>query len=471
MSFVSFEFIALFAVIVPLYYALPRRAANLALLGASYFFYAYWYPPYLALLVLTTLGDYLFAKKIEASATQAHRRAWLIASLCLNLGVLGFFKYSGFVMSLLHLGSGPDASLSASVGLALPIGISFYTFQEMSYVIEVYQGKLAAVRRFTDLSTFISFFPQLIAGPIERASRVLPQFAVKHEFNETLFVSGARLMLLGFFKKLVIADRLAMYVNSVYDAPAGQPPAVLALATVFFAAQIYADFSAYSDMAIGAARVLGFDLMMNFRQPYLAKSIRDFWHRWHISLSTWFRDYVYFPLGGSHVSTIRQRANVMIVFLLSGLWHGAHLKFVLWGALHGAALVAQEAMEKFVGAPTSRVARWSVQAATLLFVCLAWVPFRAGSLGDTLYIWRHLWPAPISLSALAQPAGNGQEFIGMLAALGVLVALDVIDARFGLWSTIARWPRAARWGVYYATSFAVLWLGVWGHYDFIYFQF
>lgn len=471
MSFVSFEFLALFAVIVPLYYMLPRRAANLALLFASYFFYAYWYPPYLALLFFTTFGDFLFAKRIEAAASDAHRRAWLIASLCLNLGVLGFFKYSGFLMSLLHLASRPDASLSASVGLALPIGISFYSFQEMSYVIEVYQRKLPAVRRFADLSTFISFFPQLIAGPIERASRVLPQFAVKHAFDETLVISGARLMLLGFFKKLVIADRLATYVNAVYDAPHGQPQTVLAVATVFFAAQIYADFSAYSDMAIGAGRVLGFDLMMNFRQPYLAASIRDFWHRWHISLSTWFRDYVYYPLGGSRVPAMRQRANVMIVFLLSGLWHGAHLKFVLWGAIHGAALVVQEAVEKVAGAPVSRLARWSVQLGTLVFVCLAWVPFRAASLGDTWYIWRHLWPAPLPMSTLARPAGNGQEFLGMLAALGVLVVLDVIDARFGLWESIARWPRPARWGVYYAAGFSVLWLGVWGHYDFIYFQF
>jgi D-alanyl-lipoteichoic acid acyltransferase DltB (MBOAT superfamily) len=303
---------------------------------------------------------------------------------------------------------------------------------------------------------------------------MLPQFRVKHEVTQENVAAGLRLILLGFFKKLVIADRLAFYVSAVYVDPSRHEPAVLMLATLFFGAQIYADFAAYSEIAIGSARVLGFQLMTNFRQPYLAASVADFWRRWHISLSTWFRDYVYFPLGGNRVAAARHRVNILVVFLLSGLWHGAHLKFVLWGGLHGAALATTDALAKMrswrihVPEPVSRSAAW---LATFAFVIAAWVPFRAGSLRDTWYIWTHLYPWPLSLFVLALPAGGAGELAGMLLATSALVAIDVIEARDGLWSRLVLWPRPVRWACYYAISFCIVWFGVWGQYEFIYFQF
>jgi alginate O-acetyltransferase complex protein AlgI len=471
MSFVSIQFIALLAVVVPLYYLLPFGAANTALLLASYFFYSYWYPPYLGLLLGTTLFDYVLARAIDRSPSAARRRALLSLSLTCNFGVLFAFKYSAMFVSLWRTGggAGPDVSL------ALPIGISFYTFQEVGYVIDVYRRQIPAVQRFRDLSLFITFFPQLIAGPIERAGTMLPQFRVKHEVTQENVAVGLRLILLGFFKKLVIADRLAPYVRTVYADPSSHEPSVLMLATVFFSAQIYADFSAYSEIAIGSARILGFRLMTNFRQPYLAASVTDFWRRWHISLTTWFRDYVYVPMGGNRVGAVRHRVNILVVFLLSGLWHGAHPRFVLWGGLHGAALIAADAFAKIrrswrVRIPDTffRPAAW---LATFVFVIAAWVPFRAGSLVDTWYIWTHLYPWPLSVPALARPAGGAGELAGMLLATSALAAIDLIEAWGGLWPRLVLWPRPVRWACYYAVSFCILWFGVWGQYEFIYFQF
>lgn len=475
MSFVSIEFLGLFAIVVPLYYALPQRLANLLLLGASCVFYGYWYPPYLILLLGTIFCDYRLARWIEESDRPNARRSWLIVSLAINFGILFIFKYLNFFSSLWRF-TGSHIAPAAGSGSTffLPIGISFYTFQEVSYVLDVYARRIRAVQRFDQLALFVSFFPQLVAGPIERAGNLLPQFAAKHRFDEGNVVDGLRLMLLGFLKKLVIADRVAVYVNEVYSNPRAHDASTLSVATAFFAVQIYADFSAYSDIAIGTARVLGFRLMTNFRQPYFSQSVSEFWRRWHISLSTWFRDYVYVPMGGSRVSRARWRVSILVVFLLSGLWHGADLKFVLWGGLHGLALIGESLVRRlwtFVAPVNTSLSRGVAWAVTSIFVCVAWVPFRAESLADTRYIWRHFLAWPASMSVLAVPAGGRLMLMGMLMSVLFLFVIDGLDARGALWSQFARWPRPARWCAYYAASACVLWFGMWGKYDFIYFQF
>ncbi|CAN5908465.1 hypothetical protein BH23GEM7_BH23GEM7_20090 [soil metagenome] len=341
MLFNSLQFLFFFPVVVALYFATPHRFRWTLLLAASYYFYACWKPEYLLLIIASTLVDYGAALGMGAAATQARRKAFLALSLGSNLGLLFAFKYFNFfnesaraLFDQFNLFYGVPA-----FDVLLPVGISFYTFQTLSYTIDVYRGQREPERHLGIFALYVSFFPQLVAGPIERSTRLLPQFFEKHEFSADRVSSGLRLILWGFFKKIVIADRLAIYVNEVYGNPAGFDGPTLLLATYFFAFQIYCDFSAYSDIAIGAARVMGFELMQNFRRPYFARSIHEFWQRWHISLSTWFRDYVYIPLGGNRVPFWRWYVNLFAVFLVSGLWHGANWTFVVWGGLHGFYLV------------------------------------------------------------------------------------------------------------------------------------
>ncbi|MCE7945771.1 MAG: MBOAT family protein, partial [Chlorobi bacterium CHB1] len=304
MLFHSLEFIIFFPVVVAIYFLAPLRFRQFFLLLASYYFYMCWKAEYAVLILLSTGIDYVAALHMHKTSGRG------------NI----FYEFPLF-------------------DILLPVGISFYTFQTLSYTIDVYRSEKTPERNFIKFALYVTFFPQLVAGPIERSTRLLPQFDHEHKFDANRVVSGLRLMLWGFFKKLVIADRLALYVNEVYNNPADYTGLPVIIATYFFAFQIYCDFSAYSDIAIGAARVLGFDLMKNFRQPYLAQSIGEFWKRWHISLSTWFRDYLYIPLGGNRVSRLRWYVNLMAVFLISGLWHGANWTFVVWGALHGSYFV------------------------------------------------------------------------------------------------------------------------------------
>ncbi|MCB0064655.1 MAG: MBOAT family protein, partial [Caldilineaceae bacterium] len=337
MLFNSLQFIIFFPAVVTIYFLLPHRYRWLLLLAASYYFYAAWQIEYTLLIFISTAVDYAMAHLMAQSEKLWHRRAYLGVSLLVNLGLLFGFKYFNFF----------NESVRATLNLfnifynvpafqvLLPVGISFYTFQTLSYTIDVYRGKLAPERHFGRFALYVAFFPQLVAGPIERATHLLPQFHQPMTFNQTRIASGLRLLLWGMFKKVVIADRLALYVNQVYDHPGDHGALTLLIASYFFAFQIYCDFSGYSDIAIGAARVMGFDLMENFRQPYMARSIAGFWRRWHISLSTWFRDYLYIPLGGNRVARWRWYSNLFLVFLVSGLWHGAAWHFVIWGALHG----------------------------------------------------------------------------------------------------------------------------------------
>ncbi|GHV78823.1 hypothetical protein AGMMS49944_06140 [Spirochaetia bacterium] len=347
MNFNSWQFLVFFPVVAVGYFAITMKIrrvqpalsntlSQVFLLGVSLFFYACWNPVYLGLILFSVAVTWLSGILMAGTAPE-NRKIFLITSLALNLGVLFFFKYYNFfagtvnpLLSTIGTGAGLPG-----FNVLLPVGISFYTFQALGYSIDVYRGTVAAERNFVSYALFVTFFPQLVAGPIERTGNLLPQFKADHVFDYDRVTSGLKLAAWGMFKKVVIADRLAVYVNGVYGDPAVYPATALALATFFFTFQIYCDFSGYSDLAIGTARVLGFNLMTNFRKPYFSKSISEFWLRWHISLSTWLKDYIYIPLGGNRKSAFRQKINLLITFLLSGLWHGAAWHFVIWGLLHG----------------------------------------------------------------------------------------------------------------------------------------
>jgi D-alanyl-lipoteichoic acid acyltransferase DltB (MBOAT superfamily) len=331
MQFNSAEYLIFLPVILGVYFSIPHRWRQLLLLGAIYYFYMAWKVEYVVLLLASILIDYSLALWIEKARSKRHQRLLLIASLSTNLGLLFAFKYFNFFNVATHdlLGFFNIFYTIPTLQLLLPVGISFYTFQTMSYTIDVYRGELKAERSLVRFALYVSFFPQLVAGPIERAERLLPQFMIRYDFDEQRVASGLRRIAWGFFKKVVIADKAAVIVDAIYQDPTTHSGLTLLFATYLFAFQIYCDFSGYSDIAIGTARLFGFDLMENFRQPYLSKSITEFWRRWHISLSTWFRDYLYIPLGGNRVGKGRLYINLLLVFVVSGLWHGASWTYVI----------------------------------------------------------------------------------------------------------------------------------------------
>ncbi|MCH9032659.1 MAG: MBOAT family protein, partial [candidate division Zixibacteria bacterium] len=336
MLFHSLEFVFFFPLVVALFFLLPHRFRWVLLLVASYYFYMSWKAEYAVLIIFSTLIDYFAARRMERHTEKSKRKKYLILSIVSNIGLLFAFKYFNFFSaevreSLAQFNMFYDSPLFE---ILLPVGISFYTFQTISYTIDVYRGDRSAEKHLGYFALYVSFFPQLVAGPIERSTRLLPQFFQEKRFEIGRVVDGIRLMLFGFFKKLVIADRLAVYVNNVYGAPDEYSALTLLVAVYFFAFQIYCDFSGYSDIAIGAARVMGYDLMENFRRPYLSRSVSEFWRRWHISLSSWFKDYLYLPLGGNRVSKSRWSFNIVTVFVICGLWHGANWTFVAFGVLH-----------------------------------------------------------------------------------------------------------------------------------------
>jgi alginate O-acetyltransferase complex protein AlgI len=482
MSFISPEFVIFFCVVVPLFFALPHKRRWLMLLIFSYFFYAYGNWQYVPILIFTTLVDYYAALRIAEAKTETGRRWWLTTSMGTNLGVLFIFKYFNFFNQSLAAVAGYDAF---TLNLALPIGISFYTFQSMSYTIDVYRRQMHVERNLGIMAAFVVFFPQLVAGPIERATNLLDQFKKEMHWDTDRIVSGLQLMLWGFFKKVVIADRLSVYVNAVYNDVTDYQGLSLILATVFFAFQIYCDFSAYSDIGIGAARVLGFDLMTNFRQPYFSQSVREFWARWHISLSTWFRDYVYIPLGGNRKGFARNLLNLFIVFFLSGLWHGASWTFVMWGTLHGLAVVflatTRHLNIRFMEGknPAMVAMRWLL---TFVFVCFTWIFFRANTWADAVYIVQNLLNINGSLDLTLPFLAKGEtyamlgaqnEFYLSFILIGLLFVADMLMAKLSLSGFLARTPVILRWGLYYGLAAAVLFSGLYGMGagQFIYFQF
>lgn len=366
---------------------------NLFVLIASYVFYGWWDWRFLSLIALSTIVDFVVAQKIFATENQKRQKQWLWLSLCFNLGMLGVFKYFNFFVSELQeflalFGIHTDPW---TLSIVLPVGISFYTFQTLSYTLDVYKGKMEPSESLLEFAAYVSFFPQLVAGPIERATHLLPQFAKRRMFDFNLAKAGIRLIVWGLFKKIVIADSLAPIVNEIFNGYEDASGATLMVGAVLFAFQIYGDFSGYSDIAIGTARLLGFDLMSNFKFPYFSRNIGEFWRRWHISLSTWFRDYIYIPLGGSRGSKVKQIRNIFIIFLVSGFWHGANWTFIAWGALHALLflpLFLLGSNRKHLPNSDNEgygFREWISVVITFCFVCIGWIFFRAESIAHATH--------------------------------------------------------------------------------------
>jgi D-alanyl-lipoteichoic acid acyltransferase DltB (MBOAT superfamily) len=471
MLFNSVSFALFFPVVTLLYFGLPHRFRWAMLLGASAVFYMAFIPKYILILVFTILMDYVAGLAIERSMGRA-RAWWLGASIAANVGVLAFFKYFNFLGD--NLATFTHAMgwswAPARLEIILPLGLSFHTFQSMSYTIEVYRGTQPAERHLGIFSLYVLFYPQLVAGPIERPQNLLPQFREHHTFDYERASDGLRLMAWGFFKKILIADRLAMLAEPVFNEPGRYQGLPLLVGMLAFSVQIYCDFSGYSDIARGAARVMGFRLMLNFDRPYLAASIPEFWRRWHISLSTWFRDYVYFPLGGNRVPPWRQHVNVAAVFLLSGLWHGANWTFVVWGALHALCFIVARAAGARQTPPDPRPLRLLKVASTFLLVTLAWVFFRSRSFGDAWQMLSHLHRGWASTREVPF-AGYGVQL--RLAAFVTAILFAVEACQQGAEPTaLVAWRRPwVRWTVYYAVVLLTLSLGVFAESPFIYFQF
>jgi len=393
MLFNSLQFIAFFVVVTILYYVLSWKWRWKMLLLASCVFYMAFIPAYIAILLITILIDYYMGIKI-AEATEKRRLLYLQISIVSTCLVLFIFKYCGFFEITVR-------ELQALLGVAqtfpithiiLPIGLSFHTFQSLSYVIEVYRGNQKPERHFGIYALYVMFYPQLVAGPIERPQNLLHQFYEEHRFDVTNITRGLSLILWGFFQKMVIADRCAVYVNNVYRNPSRETGLALTAATVLFAVQIYADFAGYSSIAIGCARVMGFKLMTNFNRPYFARSFAEFWKRWHISLSTWFRDYIYIPLGGNRVPKARLYFNLLLTFTISGLWHGANWTFVIWGALNGLFLVVESILAGSGHKYQDSVVRNALRRTIVIVgICISWVFFRAQSLHDAIYILKTIF--------------------------------------------------------------------------------
>ena len=477
MLFNSLEFLVFFPVVVTGYFLLPFRFRWAWLLLSSYVFYMVWNVPYVLLLVLSTLVDYTAGLNMGQSASAVRRKVFLCLSLVTNLGILAVFKYFNFFSASFN---GLFEALGVTyviphLDVLLPLGISFYTFQTLSYTIDVYRGKMLPQKHLGVFALYVAFFPQLVAGPIERATHLLPQFFKKHDFDYARACDGFQLMLWGFFKKIVIADRLAYFVNLVYGDPQSWHGLPVYLATNFFAFQIYCDFSGYSDIAIGAAKVMGFDIMENFRRPYFASSIADFWRRWHISLSTWFRDYLYIPLGGNRVSVRRWYWNLLAVFVISGLWHGANWTFVIWGALHGGYMLLSvwtESIRDRLG-KLFRVDTWPglhrlIQAVvTYHLVLFSWVFFRARTLNEAGILVRNLLHFDVGVRF---PYKNF-DFIVSLGCIGLLLLVHGLQTRWRLRDLIGRIPKALRWIFYYFVFLLIIFLGKFEGIEFIYFQF
>jgi alginate O-acetyltransferase complex protein AlgI len=480
MSFASLQFIVFFIAVTGLYFALPHKYRWILLLGASCYFYMAFVPIYILILGFTIVVDYFAGIAIE-SAEGKRRKLFLVCSLVANIGVLAVFKYYNFINTnfsfLLHNMGLKDPMPFLSI--LLPIGLSFHTFQAMSYTIEVYRGKQKAERHFGIYALYVMFYPQLVAGPIERPQNLLHQFREEHPADYDRITSGLRLMLWGFFQKIVIADRFAVLVNEVYANYREFSGVHLTLTAIFFSYQIYCDFAGYSNIAIGAARVMGFSLMKNFKGPYQSKSIAEFWTRWHISLSTWFRDYLYIPLGGNRVKVSRLYFNLTIVFLLSGLWHGANWTFIVWGLLHGAyqifSLMTKGIRNSVSGYFPILLRTVLSTGITFCFVSFAWIFFRAKNLSAAGYISSHLfsgWGNPDNYK-------NIQHFrfvnINIFFWFGLIIfveAINYVKEKQDISRLFGRQPKYLRWGAYYAVLLMIIFSAFMNApRQFIYFQF
>ncbi len=485
MLFNSFTFIVFFITVSILYFIIPHSVRWVLLLAASFVFYMAWNPYLIVLILFTIFVNYFSALRIYSEKRKRHKKRILIFSMLVDFGLLFIFKYLGFMNDTLLALFGNNWPVE-TLNIILPMGISFYTFQAASYTIDVYRGDIKPERHFGIFALFVMFFPQLVAGPIERSRNLLPQFYEKHGFDAHRVVSGIRIMLWGFFKKIVIADRAAIAVNTIYNSAFDYKGLYLTAATVLFAFQIYCDFSGYSDIAKGCARVLGFDLMDNFKNPYLSKSIKEFWRRWHISLSTWFMDYVYIPLGGNREGEAKKYRNLLITFLVSGLWHGANWTFVLWGGLHGIyqvigqlTLGMRRRVKKLLHLYDNKIGGLISVIITFGLVCFGWIFFRANTASDAAYIIRNIgagftgwWDRQYIFEVLTGMGLNLFEVLVTGPAILFLVVLEISCGRNCVYDVIERKNAAVRIAFFLITAVFILAAGVFYEAGaFIYFQF
>lgn len=492
MLFNSLHFLVFFPIVTALFFLLPQKFRWAMLLAASCYFYMVFKPVYILILCITIAVDYVSGIYIEKSEGK-RRKYFMIASIVTNVAMLAFFKYYNFLnytwQDLVGI-SGLDLPVPPFLAILLPIGLSFHTFQSLSYVVEVYRKKYPAERHLGIFALYVMFYPQLVAGPIERPQNVLWQFKERHYFVYERVKLGLQLMMWGMFKKVVIADRCAAFANEVYNQPHDYTGIPLIIGTVFFAFQIFCDFSGYSDIALGSAQVMGFKLMQNFDRPYFAKSISEFWKRWHISLSTWFRDYLYISLGGSRVSKPRQYFNLLFTFLVSGLWHGANWTYVIWGGLNGLYLIAEMQWQGFITSLRDRskssLSKFALNVSLILLTfgltCLAWIFFRANTVSDAFYIVSHLfsgigsWPQnlvnPTFLKLNVMLGKDKFDFIvANLAIVFLLITHYLQRGRSGR-TLLNSQNTAVRWAFYFAIVFSILFLGAFNEsQQFIYFQF
>jgi alginate O-acetyltransferase complex protein AlgI len=481
MLFNSFQFLFFFVLVWLLFLVTRGTPRKIILLIASYYFYMCWSTRYIWVIWGITLIDFLAGLQIEKAEQPGRRRLYLGISLFCNLGLLILFKYFNFLTGSFRTASHVfglryDPPLLAII---LPVGLSFHTFQAMSYTIEVYRRRVPAEKSLLEYALYVAFFPQMVAGPIERPYELLPQFHREPRVSWEGVRSGMVQALWGLFKKMVLADNVADFVKLIYDTPRHFNGAALLVATLLFSIQIYCDFSGYTDIALGLARMMGYELRINFMQPYFSRSVGEFWRRWHISLSTWFRDYLYIPLGGNRVKLPRHYANLMITFVISGLWHGANWTFVAWGFLHGIYLIVAQTTAPFAARlgrmlGLDRVPRL-VSCFKIVFtfslVTIAWIFFRANNLSDAWYIAGHLLP-PGPLDPLLLKVGGFSRATAPFLLLSI-VAMFLVDWWIAHPAQVPRlWSRPLfRALAYNACVYAIVFFGYFGHRDFIYFQF
>lgn len=483
MLFNSIQYGVFLPIVFLIYWMIPHKYRWVLLLLSSYYFYMSWNPVYVLIILGITVVSYVCGLLVEKAPDIVHKRVYMLIAVVIAIAVIFVFKYFNFVSTSITelLGLFTIELSPVTIRLLLPVGISFYTFQTISYVIDIYKGDIRAERHFGLYATYVSFFPQLVAGPIERTDRLLPQIKEEKVFDEEMASYGIKRMLIGYFKKIVIADTVAKYVDYVYGDVYSFEGAALVYAALLFTIQIYCDFSGYSDIAIGTAKLMGIDLMINFRTPYFSKSIKEFWSRWHISLSTWFRDYVYIPLGGNRCSKFRRALNLMITFLLSGLWHGANWTYVVWGGLHGIAqcvenFFREKLPHKF--SDSNIVCNVLRMIAVTVFVSFAWIFFRANSLSEAVYVIANLGNGIHDIGHyLSQGVSdigiNGNvQLVYIVGLLGLFTVIDVICYKCDIIEFLHNKNIIVRWGIYILIGVIVILFSRKGlAAEFVYFQF
>jgi alginate O-acetyltransferase complex protein AlgI len=455
-----------------------HRLGNAVLLASSYIFYGWWDWRFLILIILSSTTDFIIGRLLYKTNHNGKRKRLLLLSIAANIGILFVFKYFNFFIDSIGSITGEIAKEPnwSTLNIILPVGISFYTFQTLSYTIDIYKQKIKPTKSILTFFTFVAFFPQLVAGPIERAQRLIPQFEKKSTFSFSQASSGLKLMLWGLFKKMVIADQLSVIVNTVYANPENYNGLGIILATIFFGFQIYCDFSGYSDIAIGTARLFGIELMINFRTPYFAASIRDFWHRWHISLSTWFRDYIYIPLGGNQSNSIKWTGNILITFVVSGLWHGASITFIIWGFIHGILFILEQLISPLIKVH-SKLKYILGLLITFSVVNFSWLFFRAESWTKVEVMLNNIFTKKtVGFSAFKELIISSSQVTEsgrmLLFIFPFFILIEIFIGKKTFAHLLMNSPKFLRWSFYYVIFISILFFGVLNSApQFIYFQF